>query len=237
MKKSYLLMISLSVGLTSFGQNLKERISFGESEKFKTDFTTNEIKAKPGLKPFNNKGVTIWSDDFTTPSNWTINNDGQTGSTFGWTIDAVNDGWWSTNGITSTSGGNYAELSNGDPTQGTQALNVTYTLTTASALNLITLGGSEEVTLEFEQYGARFNDLQEIQISTDNGSTWTTVGDNLDKPVLSTSGGSPYPNPDLKRINLAPHLTAATATSVMIRFSWTTNFPSSASNPNVWVTY
>lgn len=237
MKKSYLLMISLSVGLTAFGQNLKERISFGESEKFKTDFTTNEIKSKPGLKPFNNKGVIIWSDDFTTPSNWTINNDGQTGSTFGWTIDAVNDGWWSTNGITSTSGGNYAELSNGDPNQGTQALNVTYTLTTASALNLITLGGSEDVTLEFEQYGARFNDLQEIQISTDNGSTWTTVGNNLDKPVYSTSGGSPYPNPDLKRINLAPHLTAATATSVMIRFSWTTNFPSAASNPNVWVTY
>lgn len=182
-------------------------------------------------------GVTLWSDDFSNASNWTIDNSGQTGIDFGWNINSTNDGWWSNNGISSTSGGSYAELVNGDPTASpaTQALNVVYTLTTAQPIDIAALGGSNQVSLQFEQYGARFNDLQEIQISTD-GSTWVTVGNNLDKPVLSAAGGSAYANPDVKIINLATFL-SATPSPIWIRFSWTTNFPGSATNPNVWITY
>jgi hypothetical protein len=182
-------------------------------------------------------GVTLWSDNFDSTSNWTIDNDGQVGIQFGWNIDNTSDGWWSANGINSTGGGNYAELVNGDPTAtpGTQATGITYTLTTANPINITALGGTNHVSLEFEQFGARFNDLQEIQIST-NGNTWTTVGNNLDKPVLSQAGGSAYTNPDLKIINLATILPANPG-NVWIRFSWTTNFPALASNPNVWITY
>ncbi|MBM3917291.1 MAG: T9SS type A sorting domain-containing protein [Sphingomonadales bacterium] len=182
-------------------------------------------------------GVTLWSDNFTNAANWTIDNSGQSGIEFGWNINATNDGWWSNNGITSTSGGNYAELVNGDPTAtpGTQALGVTYTLTTAQPIDIAALGGSNQVSLQFQQYGARFNDLQEIQIST-NGTTWVTVGNNLDKPVLSAAGGSAYANPDTKIINLATFLTA-NPSPIWVRFSWTTNFPGSGTNPNVWVTY
>lgn len=182
-------------------------------------------------------GVTLWSDDFSNASNWTIDNSGQTGIDFGWNINSTNDGWWSNNGISSTSGGSYAELVNGDPTASpaTQALNVVYTLTTAQPIDIAALGGSNQVSLQFEQYGARFNDLQEIQISTD-GTTWVTVGNNLDKPVLSAAGGSAYTNPDVKIINLATFL-SATPSPIWIRFSWTTNFPGSATNPNVWITY
>ena len=182
-------------------------------------------------------GVTLWSDDFSNAANWSIDNSGQSGIEFGWNINATNDGWWANNGITSTSGGNYAELVNGDPTAtpGTQALNVTYTLTTAQPIDIAALGGSNQVSLQFQQYGARFNDLQEIQIST-NGTTWVTVGNNLDKPVLSAAGGSAYTNPDTKIINLATFLTA-NPSPIWVRFSWTTNYPGSATNPNVWVTY
>ncbi|MEY3967499.1 MAG: hypothetical protein RL137_399 [Bacteroidota bacterium] len=182
-------------------------------------------------------GVTLWSDNFTDPANWVIDNSGQSGIEFGWNINNSSDGWWSANGITSTSGGNYAELVNGDPTAspGTQALNVTYTLTTAQPIDIANLGGNNQVSLQFQQYGARFNDLQEIQIST-NGTTWVTVGNNLDKPVLSAAGGSAFANPDTKIINLATFLTA-TPSPIWVRFSWTTNYPGSATNPNVWVTY
>lgn len=89
--------------------------------------------------------------------------------------------------------------------------------------------------MQFQQYGARFNDLQEVQISTD-GVTFTTVGNNLDKPVLSAAGGAAYTNPDLKIVNLATFLTA-NPSPVWVRFSWTTNFPGSAANANVWITY
>lgn len=180
-------------------------------------------------------GITLWSDDFSTPANWTIDNSGQSGVDFGWNINNSSEGWWSANGITSTSGGNYAELVNGDAQAGTQALGVTYTLTTAQPIDIAALGGNNQVSLQFQQYGARFNDLQEVQISTD-GVTFTTVGNNLDKPVLSAAGGAAFTNPDLKIVNLATFLTA-NPSPVWVRFSWTTNFPGSAANANVWITY
>jgi hypothetical protein len=199
------------------------------------------VKApKEGVQGISNEkilGITLWSDDFSTPANWTIDNSGQSGVEFGWNINNTSEGWYSANGISSTSGGNFAELVNGDPTASpaTQALNVVYTLTTAQPIDIAALGGNNEVSLQFEQYGARYNDLQEIQISTD-GITFTTVGNNLDKPVLTSAGGSAYTNPDLKIINLATFL-SATPSPIWVRFSWTTNFPGSATSPIVWITY
>jgi hypothetical protein len=74
-----------------------------------------------------------------------------------------------------------------------------------------------------------------------NGTTWVSVGSNLDKPVLSASGGSAYTNPDNKTINLAAALSqlspGVTPTQLWVRFQWTTNYPASATNPNVWITY
>ncbi|PCI95639.1 MAG: hypothetical protein COB15_11955 [Flavobacteriales bacterium] len=231
MRNIYLCAIALSVGSISFGQQLNEKTDFG------TDDLVSEHKSSI-KNTINNKGlgVVIWSDDFDTPSDWAIDNNGQSGAQFGWTIDATSDGWWTTNGINSVSGGNYAELSNGNAQTSTQVLNVTYTLTTKDSINLIALGGSENATLEFNQYGARFNDLTEIQISTD-GVTWVTVGNNLDKLVHSASSSNPWSNPDFKTINLAPFLNSTTAASVWLRFSWTTNYPNLASNPTVWMTY
>jgi hypothetical protein len=192
---------------------------------------------KPALniEHLKDEGITIWSDDFSEDSTWTLDNNGQEGVEYGWNINAVSDGWYSTNGISSTSGGNYAELVNGDPFAETQALDVVYTMTTANPIDVITLAGTNEITLEFEQFGARFNDLQQVSISTD-GVIFTPVGDNNDIPVLSASGGAAYDNPDLKQINLATVLDP-NSSPIWIQFSWTTNFPASAENPNVWVTY
>jgi len=182
-------------------------------------------------------GITLWSNDFTFDSTWVINNDGQTGIDYGWNINNSSDGWWAASGINSTSGGKYAELVNGDPTAspGTQALDVVYTLTTADSIDVVALGGTNNISLQFQQYGARFNDLQEFQISTD-GINFITVGTNGDMPVLSSAGGSAYSNPNNKSINLAPYL-PTTPSPIWIRFSWTTGFPAAATNPNVWVTY
>lgn len=192
---------------------------------------------KPALniEQLKDEGITIWSDDFSEDTTWILDNNGQAGIEYGWNINAVSDGWYSNNGISSTSGGNYAELVNGVPGNETQALDVVYTMTTANPIDVIGLGGTNQVTLEFEQYGARFNDLQQILISTD-GIEFTPVGDNLDVPVLSASGGAAYDNPDLKQINLATILETDNA-PIWIQFSWTTNFPSFAENPNVWITY
>ena len=214
--------------------------AFAQKQPKMNTFQDLIIKPSAAQLPSNNDktvGVTLWSDNFSNASNWVIDNSGQSGIDLGWNINSTSEGWWSANGITSTSGGGNAELANGDPTAAspTQALNVVYTMTTATPIDIVALGGSNQVSIMFEQFGARFNDLQEIQISTD-GVNFTTVGDNLDKSVLSQSGGAAYPNPDTKMINLATILPANPA-PIYIRFSWTTNYPGSATNPNVWITY
>ena len=215
--------------------------SFSQIEqKFNKASDLLKSEEKTSSETLSNKalGIVIWEDNFDDTATWVLDNSGQFGIEYGWNINDVNDGWWSLSGINSGSGGNYAELVNGDPTNGspgTQALNVVYTLTTAQAIDLNTLGGTNQVSLNFQQYGARFNDLQEVQISFDS-INFFTVANNLNESVLSSSGGTAYSNPYSKSINLAPYL-SATPESIWVRFSWTTNYPGSASNPNVWITY
>ena len=230
MKKLLLSGAFAILTMLAFGQKGPRLITF-------QDLITTELKAPKVTDSQKTVGVTLWEDNFNTPSNWVIQNSGQTAANFGWNINSTSQGWWSTAGITATggSGGNNAELSNGNAQTGDQALDVTYTMTTAQPIDIVSLGGSNQVSLTFRQYGARFNDLQEIQMSTD-GSTWIKIGDNLDKTVLSASGGSAYPNADTKTINLGTILSANPA-PIYIRFSWTTNYPASAANPNVWITY
>lgn len=238
MKKVYLSLLAFGIAGTSLAQMTAKPYSFGELR------TGKDVISAPALNSISQAkalGVTIWSDNFDTPSDWVIDNSGQTGAEFGWTIDATNDGWSSVGPVSSTSGGNYAEVSNGDPTAGTQALDVIYTLTLANAIDIVNLAGNtamtDQVTLEYQQAGALFNDQQYTQISVDGGTNWITIRDNRDfHGVLSASGGSAYPNPETVSINLAPYITG-NASNFKIRFQWTTEYPTLSTNPNVWVTY
>ena len=194
MKKVYLSLLFAGLGVAYTSAQITQK-ALPSAEMSRTlPKPATELPTQKAL------GTTFWQNSFDSPADWTIDNSGQAGGQFGWTIDATSDGWYA-NGINSTSGGNYAELSNGDPTLTTpsQALGVTYTMTTAQPIDLTTSGTN--ISLTFQQYGARFNDLQEIQVST-NGTSFFAVGDNMDKPVLSAAGGAAYANPDLKTINL-----------------------------------
>ena len=64
-------------------------------------------------------------------------------------------------------------------------------MTTAQPINIFDSIGSSNATLSFEEYGARFYDLQEVQISTD-GINFVTVADNMAYSQLTASGGSAY---------------------------------------------
>ncbi|MEY3412499.1 MAG: hypothetical protein RIQ70_1187 [Bacteroidota bacterium] len=229
MKKSVLSIAILALTAGAFAQKSPKIATF--QDLIKTPPTANQqIPSEKDL------GVTLWSNDFSDATSWVLDNSGQSGPDYGWNINNTSEGWWAAaSGILSTSGGNYAELVNGDPTASTQALNVIYTMTTAQPIDIVALGGTNEVSLQFQQYGARFNDLQEIQISTD-GVNFIPVGSNADQPVLSQSGGAPYSNPTNKTINLATYLTATTS-PIWVRFQWTTALPGSAASPNVWITY
>ncbi len=219
MKKIYLIATAIVFGSSAYGQ-----ISRPKATPVLQQLCTESME---GLKNTSvtqkAPGVVIWSSNFDTLAHWTIDNNGQTAADYGWAINATENSWYFNAPLTSTSGGNMAELGNG-PTSASPVAGVVYTMTTSNPINIAAF--NDEVRLSFLQYGARFRDLQEFQIST-NGTTFTTVGDNLNFPVLSTAGGSPYPNPTLEDINLKPFLSGAT--QLWIRFRWTTNIASSTS--------
>jgi len=240
MKKIYISICALVISASTIAQVSSLKIHPLEYSK---DLNQDDIVVSNQVTSLNNASSNtmqnvIWESDFSDPSDWLLDNAIGGGGAFGWTIDAINDGWWSQNGISSSSGGNYAELSNGDATSGTQLLNVTYTMTSSQPIDIAGLLGNNYAYLSFEEFGARFNDLQEVQISTD-GVSFTTIADNLNYSVLSQSGGSAYANPTLREINLSSYLNVpgANPSTVWIRYSWTTNYPQSATNPNVWIAY
>jgi hypothetical protein len=237
MKKIYISICALVISFSAIAQVASKAIqNIAHSENLsQIEFIqSNEVinSSNSILTPMAN---IIWESDFSNAADWIMVNNGSF-TNEGWNIDAVMDSWYLP-AFSSTSGGNFAEVGNGDPSTATNwPMQVEYTLTTANHINVYDSIGSGNATLSFEEFGARFNDLQSIQISTD-GINFTTIGDNLNYPVTSQSAGSnPYPNPALREINLAPYL-GATPYTVYIRFSWTTNYPGSASDPNVWVAY
>lgn len=226
MKKVYLSLIALALVGSSFAQS-----NAIATKKFAT--TIEESHSNSNVEKAG--GDIVWSSNFSNASDWTIDNDGQTGADFGWTIGTANNTWAFSSVINSTSDGAFAQVNNGDPTATvpTQALDVVYTMTTTNPID-ITTAAPNGLIIDFLQYGARFNDAQEIYISTD-GTNFTLVGSNDDLDQLTASGGAPYTNPTAKSINISSYVTAAT--QLWVRFQWTTAFPSQATNPNVWVTY
>lgn len=234
MKKQITLLSGLLLVSGAFAQNGK----LVASPRMAQTISTENHKQVQGTSTQKALGTTLWSSDFSNSNDWTINNSGQTGPTFGWNINATKEGWANTTTqgiINSTSGGNFAELGNGNPTltPPTQALGVDYYLTSVTPVNITS---QPNLVLSFMQNGALFNDLQEFQISVNGGTSWITVGDNSDKGVLSAAGGSPYANPTQESINISSFIPGG-STTLLVRFHWTTRFPTQATNANVWITY
>jgi hypothetical protein len=166
MKKLYISILILGSSASVFGQYAPKMTGM-----------SSVINAPAKGEPAGEKalGSVIWSDNFSDATTWTIDNSTQTDpAQWGWDIGTTEQSWFFTSGINSTSGGAYAELKNGNYNTGNQATNVVYNLTTANPIDVQTLGGTDQVTLSFQQRGALFNDDQQVQISTD-GINFTTV--------------------------------------------------------------
>ncbi|MDC0908637.1 T9SS type A sorting domain-containing protein [Flavobacteriales bacterium] len=239
MKKIYITLLAFILCLNTSAQVKPQNLKAFDCSKEINFFEENHVKAEKRVTITPSQNI-VWESDFSNPNDWVLDNNGQNPPNYGWSIDQNSDGWWSPNGITSTSGGNFAELSNGDPMQtpGTQAGAVVYTMTMSQPVNIFDSIGSGNATLSFEEYGAKFYDLQEIQVSVD-GINFATVGDNSTYSQLTQSGGSAYPNPSLREINLASYI-GSTPTSVWIRFSWTSDLNLATTDPNyynTWIAY
>lgn len=210
---------------------------------FSTAEGTQEID-KPAAQNENQKsGISVWSDDFSTPANWTLDNNGQGDNTHGWNINTTSEAWYApfNSGVmNSTSGGNFAEVQNGDYFSDDQNLGVVYTMTTAASIDINTLtGGTNVVSLEFEQWGALFNDAQTVLVSTDN-NVWTEVFSNEGRDTyVGNNTSAVYGNPEKVTVNLTNYI-AGNPSTVWIRFQWTSANPNAidpATDLGWWTTW
>jgi len=160
------------------------------------------------------KGGGVWSNDFSTESDWLVA--GPTGALppeFGWSIGATTNSWYTGFNANMGTTGTFARFRNGTTT--TAVADGPFTLTFDGTIDLT---GVAVPHLEFYQYGARFITDQSVQISLD-GTTWVTVYDNNNIPALTNTGGSAYPRPMFRRVNLTPFL-SGDISQVRVRLFW-----------------
>jgi hypothetical protein len=179
-------------------------------------------------------GVTFWTNDFTTPADWTLDNAGEV-APFGWNIGTTVNAWTTpfTGGMSTT--GNKAELYNGDYNASDQKIGVTYSMTTATSIDVLALGGTDQVVLSWDQYGALFNDGQDIQVSTDGVSFTTVYTNNNHTTYVGNNPAAIYGNPETITVNIASAI-ALNPSTVWIRYTWTSRFPGNSA-PVAWTTF
>lgn len=168
-------------------------------QQFKQRISTNTTQA------------VIWSDDFSTPSNWII--DHEPGTDGDWVIGTTGPaGAAAINPIQSATAANgFAKFDSDSICSYNQIGN----LTTA---NPIDLTGYPAVSLEFSQYYARYYDSTYIYVSNDNVN-WTKfeVNGNLIVNEFSANN-NPAVNPDIVSVNISS--VAGNQSTVWIRFQF-----------------
>jgi len=172
MKKIYLLT---ALALASLGVS-------AQKQKLAAKEMNVEIVQKPTVKPATQQKVTVWSNDFSTASQWTFANN--TNDNQDWVISTststslgYSTGAWIDPNNTVTNENGYA-LFDSDlvgTSTGTQDAVMTYT-------GSINCSSYPNVILEFNQRVRMWQTTETIfELSNDNGTTWIQFPVNLDK--------------------------------------------------------
>ena len=172
MKKIYLLT---AIAFASLGVS-------AQKQKLAAKEMNVEIVQKPTVKPSTQQKVTIWSNDFSTASQWTIanfTNDAQdwvistsTSTTLGYSTGAWVD---PNNTVTNENGYALFDSDLVGTSTGTQDAILTYT-------GSINCSSYPNVVLEFNQRVRMWQTTETIfEVSNDNGTTWVQFPVNLDK--------------------------------------------------------
>ena len=159
--------------------------------------TISEVPAKATVNEV--KGITLWSNDFSTPSQWVSANAGTTATpphTAGdWTIttNASAGPVAALNPAAFTSVANGYAIINSDAAGASATQNAT--IVTASSINL---SANPNVSLVFQQTHRRYAESTYVIVSNDNGATWTEFEVN---GTMATSTNAP--NPQQVQVNIS----------------------------------
>jgi hypothetical protein len=206
MKKIYILAFAAMLSTAGIAQKSMQRPVGSETAKASTH-TKGLLSAENTA--LRSSRALIWSDDFSTPANWTMANTGVPPRD--WVItnavpaNLVTAGFDAT--FTSTSGGNFA-LYNSDAGGSGAVDNANLTIVTP-----INLTGYGNVMLTFDQYYAKYADVVKVQISTD-GLAWTDF-------VVNTAyaANQASTNPEVVTVDISS--VATNQATVWVRFNFT----------------
>lgn len=217
MKKIYLLGFSvLAYGSVMAQLNTESKVHELKTTK---DWSTQERGIRSEQRA---GGDIVWSNDFSNPATWVAGGAGISPDN-GWTIGTACNGFYFTGAGNMGTTGNFARFINGEPVSPPtldgdppvyEGGPFTFTCT-----EVIDLSGVPAPSLMFEQYGARFITLQAVQVSTDGGTNWITVGTNDDITPLTSGGGSVYPKPQTRAFNITSAI-AGNPSNVTVRLYW-----------------
>lgn len=226
MKKVYLGLFSMALTTLATAQVSNSIVSVKQSR-----YDNFKVGAKTETPSTKTEGDILWTNDFSTTSDWTIGNNpgGTPPHTSGdWAIvGALPTSLTSqaaTYGFPTTIGtGNFA-LVNSDAAGSGQTQNA-YIETTVALANLLTANGSALNTpmyLKFTEIYRHFYDKNFVQISNDNGATWVTIEVN---PVSEVPVNTNSANPEFETVNISAVLAGGNwSNTVKIRFLYQGNY-------------
>ncbi|MGY6562040.1 MAG: T9SS type A sorting domain-containing protein [Luteibaculaceae bacterium] len=216
MKKIYFLVASFVLGQAAFAQqsNLTQQQNYDGLHAIPTQSvfgTANQTGATVIDETFefrkNKKGVSrdgelLWSNDFSDPADWVIDNQGVTLANTGFRIGTTVVGYWGsqewifgagnvTNRIlSSTSGGNFLYFTNGGTTAGTFGTPDSYFITVAEPVDM---SDPDILAAEFSYRlgGARFIADIEVEFSSDNVNWVLAYAHSFQ--FVNSSGANPIP--------------------------------------------
>lgn len=176
-----------------------------------TNLKKTMIMEKKDAQVSNNSGnrAVIWSDDFSTTSNWTMTNASVPSQN--WVIGTALPTSLTAQGfdaaVNSVSGGNFAYIdSDGAGTTATQDASIT----TSGSIDLSAVSAAQ---LTFTNYHRRYQETHWVRISTDGGTTWTDFEVNGEYATSTTS-----PNPETVTVNIG--CVAANQANVKVSFRY-----------------
>ncbi|MDT8411523.1 MAG: T9SS type A sorting domain-containing protein [Vicingaceae bacterium] len=201
MKKIYLSLLAVSIGSLSFGQ-----VAVKKAHPLRTESIGNVVKQNPVEKP---KGALIWSNDFSSSSDWTMSN----------TSSPATD-WIITNDVNASPAGaglnpagmataanGYALIDSDGPGSSASQNAIIHITTPFSTI------GISAVSLTFQQTHRRFQEQTIVIVSTNGGTTWTEFEVNT---AMSPNTNSP--NPETITVNISS--AAANQAAVLVGFKY-----------------
>jgi hypothetical protein len=219
MKKVYLLAGALVTGFAASAQFTQAVPAKNSREVSFTKKKANPVAAAKA------EGDTLWFNDFSTPSDWTISNLGSGGTpphTAGdWAIvNAMPASLVSQvptynfpAAMNSASGGNFA-LIDSDAQGGTATQNAL--LTTSTGIDL-SGAGNAALYLRFTEIYRHYYDENYVQVSNDGGATWMEFQVN---PVSEVPVNTNSADPEIEVVNITAASGGAWGSDVRIRFRY-----------------